>query len=127
MVTNSVKITIYRWAGKKWFLRIHGECVECDLTVSQVRTLAARNPNWPIELEIKPWLSHVWESLRLGGWHAPVLVVDGKLVRQGTIPTYPELEAAVRDALENRGIAIPPVQKGERITNSRKKPSSCCA
>jgi hypothetical protein len=127
MVANSVKITIYRWAGKKWFLRIHGECVECDLTVSQVRTLAARNPSWPIELEIKPWLSHIWESLRLGGWHAPVLVVDGKLVRQGTIPTYPELEAAVRHALENRGIAIPPLQKGEPVTNSRKKPSSCCA
>ncbi len=30
---DSVKITVYRWAGKKWFLRIKGECIECDLTL----------------------------------------------------------------------------------------------
>lgn len=102
---NSVKVTVYRWAGEKWFLRIEGECLECDLTVSQVRTLLARNPTWPVELEIKPWLNHLWESLRRRGWHAPVVVVDGKLVRQGTIPTLAELEAVVRRALEARGIA----------------------
>jgi hypothetical protein len=105
---NSVKVTVYRWAGEKWFLRIEGECLECDLTVSQVRTLIARNPSWPIELEIKPWLNHLWESLRHGGWHAPVVLVDGKLLRQGTIPTLAELEAVVRRALESRGIPARP-------------------
>lgn len=103
---NSVKITVYRWAGEKWFLRIEGECIECDLTVSQVRTLIARNPGWPVELEIKPWLNHLWESLQHGGWHAPVVLVEGKLVRQGTIPTLAELKAAVGRALEARGIAV---------------------
>ncbi len=106
MATNSVKITIYRWAGKKWFLRIDGECIECDLTVSQVRTMVARNPNWPIEWEIKPWLNHLWESLRRGGWHPPVVVVDGKLVRQGTIPMLAELQVVVRRALEPKGIVM---------------------
>jgi hypothetical protein len=116
---ESVNITIYRWAGKKWFLRIEGECIECDLTVSQVRTLVARNPGWPIELEIKPWLTYVWESLRCGGWHAPVLVVDGRLISQGTIPTYPELEIAVRRALTERGIPLVHLpQKEERTTES---------
>jgi hypothetical protein len=103
---NAVKITVYRWAGKKWFLHIDGECIECDLTVSQVRALLARNPNWPLELEIKPWLSHLWESLSRGGWHAPVVLVDGKLVRQGTIPTLAELQAVVRRAFEARGIDV---------------------
>ena len=103
---DSVKITVYRWAGKKWFLRIKGECIECDLTVSQVRTLAARNPDWPVEWEIKPWLSHLWESLGRGGWHPPVVLVDGKLVRQGTIPTLAELQAAVRLAFEAKGIVV---------------------
>ncbi len=106
MATNSVKITIYRWAGKKWFLRIDGECIECDLTVSQVRTMVARNRNWPIEWEIKPWLNHLWESLRRGGWHPPVVVVDGKLVRQGTIPTLAELQVVVRRALEAKRIVM---------------------
>lgn len=103
---DSVKITVYRWAGKKWFLRIQGECIECDLTVSQVRSLVARNPAWPVELELKPWLSHLWESLRRGGWHPPVVLVDGKLVRQGTIPTFAELQAFVRRALEAKGIVL---------------------
>lgn len=103
---DSVKVTVYRWAGEKWFLHIEGECIECDLTVSQVRTLVARNPDWPIELEVKPWLTHIWESLRHGGWHAPVLFVDGRLVQQGTVPRYPELEVAVRRALTKRGIPL---------------------
>jgi hypothetical protein len=103
---DSVKITVYRWAGKKWLLRIHGECIECDLTVSQVRRLVARYPDWPIEWEMKPWLSYLWESLRRGGWHPPVVLVDGKLVRQGTIPTLAELQAAVRRAFDAKGIAV---------------------
>ncbi len=103
---DSVKITIYRWAGKKWFLRIKGECIECDLTVAQVRTLVARNPNWAIEWEIKPWLSYLWESLRRGGWHPPVVLVDGKLVRQGTVPTLAELQSAVLHAFEVKGIMV---------------------
>lgn len=103
---NAVKVTVYRWAGKKWFLRIDGECIECDLTVSQVRTLIARNPGWLVELEIKPWLNHLWESLRHGGWHAPVVLVEGKLLRQGTIPTLAELEAVVGRALEAKGFAL---------------------
>ncbi len=125
---DTVTITIYRWAGKKWFIRIEGECIECDLTVSQVRTLIERNPNWPIELEVKPWLTHVWEALRHGGWHAPVLFVDGRLVQQGTGPTYPELEVAVRRALTKRGIPLVRLQrKEELIAYSRSKSSSCCA
>ena len=98
-----VKVTVYRWAGKKWFLRIDGECIECDLAVGQVRRLVQANPTWPIQLEIKPWLTHVWESLRHGGWHAPVVLVDGIRIRQGTIPTMTELHVAVRRALEVRG------------------------
>lgn len=99
-----VRVTVYRWAGEKWFLRIEGECIECDLTVAQVRRLVEANPSWPIELEIKPWLTHLGESLRHGGWHAPVLLIDGKLIRQGTIPTLTELQVGVQQALDARGV-----------------------
>ena len=120
---DAVKVTIYRWAGRKWFFHIEGECIECDLAVSQVRRLVRANPSWPIELEIKPWLNHIWESVRRGGWHAPVLLVDGKLVRQGTIPTMTELHVAVRRALEVRGLdlaqdpATGPRMKGNRAVS----------
>jgi len=116
---DSVKITVYRWAGKKWFLRIDGECIECDLTVSQVRTLIARNPGWPVELEIKPWLNHLWESLRRGGWHPPVVLVEGKLLRQGTIPTLADLEAVVGRAIKAKGVAVGP-KEGASCSRVRK-------
>jgi hypothetical protein len=101
-----VAITVYRWAGKKWFLSIKCVCIECDLTVSQVRTLISRNPGWPVEWEIKPWLTHLWEALGRGEWHPPVVLVDGKLVQLGTIPTLAELQAAVHLAFEAKGIVV---------------------
>jgi hypothetical protein len=104
-VTDPIKITIYRWAGRKWFFRIRSECAECDLTVAQVRSLVSTHPGWPLEVEIKPWLTHLWESLRHGGWHAPVVLVDGGLLCQGKIPTRAELESAARRAFECRGIS----------------------
>src|SRR3970040_418770 len=105
-MAEPIKITIYRWAGQKWGFRIDSECVECALAVAQVRGLMTAHPDWPGELEVKPWLDHLWESLRHGGWHAPVVLVDGRLVRQGTVPTRVELEAAVRMAMERRGISV---------------------
>lgn len=99
-MADSIKIVVYRWAGQKWFFRIASECVECDLVVWHVRRLLSAHPDWPVELEVKPWLSHLWEALWHGGWHPPVVLVAGRLVRQGTIVTRDELEAAVRQALK---------------------------
>lgn len=99
-MTDSIKIIVYRWAGKKWLSPISGECVECDVAVGQVRRLLSEHPDWPVELEVKPWLTHLWEALRHGGWHPPVVLVGERLVRQGTIPTRAELEFAVRRALK---------------------------
>ncbi len=107
-MAGAIRITLYRWAGQKWFFRIRGECAECDLAVGQVRRLLSAHPDWPLELEVKPWLSHLWESLRRGGWHAPVVVVDDRLLRQGTVPGRAELETAVRSALKRRGFLQEP-------------------
>lgn len=99
-----IRITVYRWAGQKWFFRIRSECAECDLAVAQVRNLLTAHPDWPVAFEAKPWLSYLWESLRHGGWHAPVTLVDGRVVRQGKVPGRGELEAAVGQALSRRGL-----------------------
>jgi len=107
-VSKTIKIAVYRWAGEKWFFRIGSECVECDLAVSQVKALLSAHPDWPVELEVKPWLTHLWEALRHGGWHAPVVLVDGRIVRQGTVPSRAELATAVRLALARRGMLPEP-------------------
>ncbi len=110
-VTKMIKIAVYRWAGEKWIFRIGSECAECDLTLSQVRGLLGAHPDWPVELEVKPWLTHLGEALRHGGWHAPVVLVDGRIVRQGTVPSRAELAAAVRLALARRGMLPEPPTK----------------
>ncbi len=99
---DPIKIAVFPWAGQKWFFRIDSQCAECDLTVVQVRSLVSAHPDWPLEVEIKPWLRYLWESLRHGGWHAPVVMVDDRLLRQGTVPSRAELETAVRSALKRR-------------------------
>ena len=34
-------------------------------------------------LEVREWLSEWWKPLPKGGWHAPIAMVDGKVVSQG--------------------------------------------
>lgn len=110
-----IEITVYRWAGQKWFFRIQSECVECDLAVAQVHSLLAAHPDWPVRFETKPWLTHLGESLRHGGWHAPVVLVDGRVIRQGNVPTTAELEAVVQQALSRRGLNGNVSQSRERL------------
>ncbi len=120
MKSDPIKIVLYRWAGEKWFFRIRTQCVECDLAVGQLRGLVSAHPDWPLDVEVKPWLTHLWESLRKGGWHAPVVLVDGRLACQGRIPTCAELEAAVLRAMERRGLSFGPAteQKNLDLTGS---------
>jgi hypothetical protein len=94
-----VKITIYRWAGKLGPFRITGECAECDFALAQARGALTSHPDWPVEIEVKPWLNHFWEALSCGGWHAPIVAVNGEMVSQGEIPDYGALERAVQRAL----------------------------
>lgn len=104
-----VKIILFRWAGKLGPIRISGECLECDFALAQVRGLLAAHADWPVELEVKPWLEHWWEALCSGGWHAPIVLVNRELVSQGEIPDYDALERSVRRALESSQAERPPL------------------
>lgn len=98
-MSGTVKITIYRWEGALGPFRITSECAECDFTVAQVQCLLSSHPDWPIRIEVKPWLGHCWEALQSGGWHAPIVLVNRKLVSQGRVPSPDALERAVQRAL----------------------------
>lgn len=37
----------------------------------------------PVELDEREWLTEWWKPLPKGGWHAPIVIVAGKLVSQG--------------------------------------------
>ncbi len=84
MQNNPVKISLYRWAGKWGPFKVSIPCGECALTVDVIKdTLANELQGIPVSLETHDWLSNWWKPLRHGGWHAPIVIVEGQLVSQG--------------------------------------------
>ncbi|NGZ14907.1 glutaredoxin [Vibrio aestuarianus] len=83
-MAEPIKITLYRWAGSWGPFKVNIPCGECTLT-KDILTDTFNNElvDVAVELEVKDWLSHWWEPLKLGAWHAPILVIEGKVVSQG--------------------------------------------
>ncbi|HGS5356497.1 TPA: glutaredoxin domain-containing protein [Vibrio cholerae] len=83
-MTTPIKVTLYRWAGHFGPFKVNIPCGECTLTKDILAdTFANELAGVPIELEVKDWLSYWWEPLKLGAWHAPIVVVVGKVISQG--------------------------------------------
>jgi len=77
-------ITLYRWAGAWGPFKVTIPCGECSLTRDVIGdTLEQELAGIPVELAIHDWLSQWWKPLLRGGWHAPIVLVDGKLISQG--------------------------------------------
>ncbi|WP_439860827.1 glutaredoxin family protein [Pseudomonas sp. MBLB4136] len=84
MSTAAVRITLYRWAGRFGPLRIRIPCGECALTRDVIEdTLANELADIPVELRLRDWLSQWWQPLLKGGWHAPIVMVEGRVISQG--------------------------------------------
>ncbi len=82
--TTPVKISLYRWAGKWGPFKVSIPCGECALTTDVIQdTLANELDGIHVTLETHDWLSQWWKPLRHGGWHAPIVIVEGRLVSQG--------------------------------------------
>jgi glutaredoxin len=83
-MTSPIKITLYRWAGSWGPFKVNIPCGECTLTKDILQdTFETELDGIPIELEVRDWLSHWWEPLKAGGWHAPIIMVEGKIISQG--------------------------------------------
>jgi len=83
-MADPIKITLYRWGGSWGPFSVKIPCGECTLTKDILAdTFENELKDVPVELEVKDWLSHWWEPLKMGAWHAPILVVEGKVVSQG--------------------------------------------
>ncbi len=83
-MTKPIQVTLYRWAGQFGPFKVNIPCGECTLTKDILEdTFSTELQDVPIELEVKDWLSHWWEPLRHGAWHAPIVLVEGKVISQG--------------------------------------------
>ena len=84
MPDGSVRVTLYRWAGRWGPFSVKIPCGECSLTVDVLNDAFARElEGIPVELDTREWLSEWWRPLRAGGWHAPIVMVEGRVVSQG--------------------------------------------
>lgn len=98
LVSRPVKITLFRWAGSWGPFSIKIPCGECSLTKDVILdTLKAELKGIPIELDIREWLSEWWRPLLRGGWHAPIVMVEDRLVSQGRALNRGLLTEAVID------------------------------
>lgn len=83
-MTKPIKITLYRWAGSFGPFQVNIPCGECTLTKDiLLDTFKNELADVPVELEVKDWLSHWWEPLKQGAWHAPIVILEGQVVSQG--------------------------------------------
>jgi glutaredoxin len=79
-----VTIQIYRWGGQWGPFKVKIPCGECALTKDIVTdTLKHELDGLPVAVKIDDWLSNWWKPLFKGGWHAPIVMVDGAIVSQG--------------------------------------------
>ncbi len=96
---NAVPITLYKWAGAWGPFKVKIPCGECTLTLDIIKdTLETELAEVPVKFEVREWLSEWWKPLRTGGWHAPIVIVDGKLVNQGNALNRGVLTEAVINA-----------------------------
>jgi len=101
--SRPVKLTLYRWAGKWGPFKVSIPCGECALTADVINdTLANELAGIPVELEVRDWLSNWWKPLAAGGWHAPIVMVEGKIVAQGHALNRGVLAEAVIGAYTDR-------------------------
>ena len=83
-MSNPINITVYRWAGAWGPFRVNIPCGECSLTGDIIRhCLQTDLAGIDVELVVRDWLTEWWRPLQRGGWHAPIVLVNDKVISQG--------------------------------------------
>lgn len=98
-MSETVDIVIYRITGKQGPIDIpHRYCEECDLTVQLTRSVLDELADPNVRLDVKPWMLWFWKPIWRGGWHAPILTINGRVFTQGIVPDRNRLRDAILGA-----------------------------
>ena len=113
---DKVEIVVYRFTGRQLFFEVPQKwCEECDTTIglarSVLRELGLENDR-RVRLVIKPWMINLFEALAAGGWHPPVLLINGQVFSQGIVPDRQRLKT-----LLTRLLNLPPVPSNSSATH----------
>lgn len=101
-------ITIYPFIASQGFFFIPKKwCEECDLLIVQVKkTVSELGLEDKVSLTIKPWLLWWWQPLlKYMAWHAPIFVVNGRLISQGVVPDKLTIISAWKNIVKKTEIA----------------------
>jgi len=99
MNNNKIQITIYRFSGKQALFSIPKEwCEECDILISLVQDVVKElNLGDKVNLKIRPWFLWAWlPFFRYFAWHAPILIIDNKVISQGIVPKKKQVVDALQ-------------------------------
>lgn len=106
-MNETVNITVFRWAGAWGPFTVKIPCGECSLTKDIIQDCIDTDlEGIAVELELRDWLSEWWKPLPKGGWHAPIVLVNGKLISQGAALN----RGALTQAVIEEATAYTPVQ-----------------
>ena len=97
--SQDVNIQVFRWAGSWGPFKVNIPCGECSLTKDIIQdTIDNDLDGISVNLDIRDWLSEWWKPLMKGGWHAPIVMVEGKVISQGKALNRGVLSQAVIEA-----------------------------
>ncbi len=112
MTTETINIQVYRWAGSWGPFKVNIPCGECSLTADIIQdTIETDLEGISVNLDIRDWLSEWWKPLLKGGWHAPIIMVEGKIISQGRALNRGVLTQAVIEAHAKKT----PISNGKNI------------
>lgn len=104
---ESVKIVLFRWAGKWGPFKVNIPCGECSLTKDVIiDTMETELAGIPVKLDIREWLTEWWRPLLKGGWHAPIVMVEGRVISQGSALNRGLLTQAVIEVYSKKAAII---------------------
>ena len=99
---KKVNVVVYKMTGKQLFFNVPEKiCEECDLSIAQVKNVANKIDGNKINIEVKPWFNNLLPVLIKGGWHPPVVMINGKIFSQGSVPDAEKLESKIRQEIKN--------------------------
>lgn len=96
---DPIEIRIYIVTGKHGILKIPERfCRECHLFVRAAHK-AADSVDISVNIRVLSWWTRFLGALRYGGYHPPVMVIDGTKLCQGdTVPSPEDITEAIHTA-----------------------------
>ena len=93
----NLEVLQYKWAGSWGPFHIKVPCGECSVTETMIRkVIETEFQGYEIAFQVRDWLPNWWRVILRGGWHAPIVMVNDKLIGQGRVIDPGTLAAALR-------------------------------